>query len=75
MSRYLVALGLLACASAGVASDQSSDTNGALARESVEDVVRIDSRAGAFLVRESCAQEIRQALAGEVTEHPLFAGP
>jgi hypothetical protein len=73
MSRYLVAFGLLACASAGLASDEASNTNAALARQSVEEVVRVETRAGSFLVRESCAQEVRQALAGEATEHPIFA--
>ncbi len=74
MSRYLVVFGLLVCTSAGLASDGASATNGALARQSVEEVVRIDTRAGAFMVRESCAQEFRQALAGEITEHPILAG-
>ncbi len=74
MSRYLVAFGALVCTSAGLASDEASNTNRALARQSVEEVVRIDTRAGTFMVRESCAQEVRQALAGEATEHPIFAG-
>lgn len=74
MWRYLVAFGLSACTTAGVASDGASNRNGALARQSVEELVRVETRAGAFLVRESCAQELRGVLAGEVTEHSLWAG-
>jgi len=74
MRRYLVALALSACTTPGVASDEPSNLKRELARETVGDTIRIETRAGAFLVREGCAQELRQVLAGEMTEHPIWAG-
>ena len=45
-----------------------------MARQSTEVLVRIETRAGAFLVRESYAKEFQGALAGELPERPLLAG-
>jgi len=74
MRPYLVAFGLSACTTPDFSSDEAAEKNAALARQSVEELVRVETRAGAFLVRESCAQEFRGVLAGELTEHSLWAG-
>jgi hypothetical protein len=74
MIRSLVAFGLWVSTTAGVASDEARGTNRVPAGQSVDDVVRIDTRAGTFMVRETCAEELRDALAGRVTEHPIYAG-
>ncbi len=73
MRRSLIAFALLACTSGFMASDESSD-RAAIARQSSEVLVRIETRAGAFMVRESYAQEFQGALAGELPERPLYAG-
>ena len=74
MIRSLVAFGLWVSTTSGIASDEAQATNRALEEQIAAEVVRIDTRAGTFEVRESCAEELRQALAGRVTEHPIFAG-
>ena len=66
MRRLLIACGLLACTSAFISSDA--------ARESSEVLVRIETRAGAFMVRQAFAEEFQGVLAGELTERPLMAG-
>jgi len=72
MRRFLIACGLLTCASSVIASDGLSQKDAAA--ESREGLVRIETRAGAFLVRQSFADEFRVALAGELPERPLYAG-
>jgi hypothetical protein len=37
-------------------------------------VERIETPAGAFLVRESVSPDFKRLLAGEATEHPYYAG-
>ena len=74
MIRSLVAFGLWVSTTSGTASDEVQAANRALADQRAPEVVQIETRAGTFVVRESCAEELRQALAGRVTEHPIFAG-
>ena len=74
MRQYFLVFGLLACGPVRIGSDDTSVSNGTLARQDAEAPVRIDTGVGAFLVREGWPEEFRQLLAGEPTEHRFYAG-
>jgi hypothetical protein len=67
-------LSFILLASAGCAHLGSGGGVGPASRPEEASVQRIDTPAGAFLVRDKASAEFKKLLAGEPTEHPYFAG-
>ncbi len=73
MKKIILSLG---CVLAGCATVPHSGSGGIAikARPAEPGVQRLDTSAGAFLVRDSVAADFQRLLAGEPTQHRYYAG-
>ena len=67
-------LSFVILAATGCAHVGSGGGLGDTAKAEEMKVERIDTPAGAFLVRESASADFKRLLAGEPTQHPYYAG-
>ncbi len=73
MKKIVLSLG---CALAGCATIPHAGSGGVAikSRPAEAGVQRLDTSAGAFLVRDSVAADFQRLLAGEPTQHRYYAG-